>query len=138
MQDWVSGYILPLAAGRSADRQDGTQFLYTTSIDKSRLSNYWDTISAIRRYGPLSPLRTNRAVSALVSRFKNLYNPTFLSKRGVVGSIESFAESIGLGKDLTTRYGIDWAKGAGMKERWIKEIMEASTRVNVSAKRDGN
>lgn len=47
-------------------------------------------------------------------------------------SIESFAESIGLGKDLTTRYGADWAKGVGMKEKWIKEIMEASTRVNVS------
>ena len=115
-----------------AHRQDGTQFLYTTSIDKSRLSNYWDTLSAIRRYGPLSPLRTNRAVSALVSKFKNLYNPTYLSKRGVVESIESFAESIGLGKDLTTRYGSDWAKGAGMKDKWIKEIMEASTRVNVS------
>lgn len=50
----------------------------------------------------------------------------------MVESIESFAESIGLGKDLTTRYGSDWAKGAGMKDKWIKEIMEASTRVNVS------
>lgn len=50
-------------------------------------------------------------------------------------SIEQFAQSIGLGKDLTTRYGTDWAKGVGMKERWIKEIMEASTRVNVSSSR---
>ena len=46
-------------------------------------------------------------------------------------SIEAFADSIGLGKDLTTRYGTDWAKGVGMGDRWIKEIMEASTRVNV-------
>lgn len=53
----------------------------------------------------------------------------------MVESIESFAESIGLGKDLTTRYGTDWAKGAGMKDKWVKEIMEASTRVNVSLKR---
>lgn len=50
-----------------------------------------------------------------------------------MGSIESFAETIGLGKDLTTQYGTDWAKRAGMKEKWIKEIMEASTRVNVSS-----
>lgn len=100
-------------------------------MDKTRFSNYWDTLSAIRRYGPLSPLRTNRAVNALVAKFKNLYNPNFLSKRGIVDSIESFAESIGLGKDLTTRYGTDWAKGVGMGDKWIKEIMEASTRVNV-------
>lgn len=50
-----------------------------------------------------------------------------------MGSIESFAETIGLGKDLTTQYGTDWARRVGMKEKWIKEIMEASTRVNVSS-----
>jgi prenylcysteine oxidase/farnesylcysteine lyase len=80
----------------------------------------------------LSPLRTNRVVDALVKKFKNLYNPDFLSKRGIVDGIDAFAESIGLGRDLTTRYGDDWAKSVGMKDRWINEIMEASTRVNVS------
>jgi prenylcysteine oxidase/farnesylcysteine lyase len=112
--------------------QDGTQFLYSTTVDKTRFSNYWDTLSAIRRYGPLSPLRTNRAVNALVKKFGNLYNPIFLAKRGVVDGIDSFAETIGLGNDLTTRFGSDWAKSMGMKDRWIKEIMESSTRVNVS------
>jgi prenylcysteine oxidase/farnesylcysteine lyase len=112
--------------------QDGTQFLYSTTVDKTRFSNYWDTLSAIRRYGPLSPLRTNRAVNALVKKFGNLYNPIFLAKRGVVDGMDSFAETIGLGKDLTTRFGADWAKSMGMRDRWIKEIMESSTRVNVS------
>lgn len=116
----------------SLKEQDGTQFLYTTTVDKTRFSNYWDTLSAIRRYGPLSPLRTNRAVNALVKKFGNLYNPIFLAKRGVVDGIDSFAETIGLGNDLTTRFGSDWAKSMGMKDRWIKEIMESSTRVNVS------
>jgi prenylcysteine oxidase/farnesylcysteine lyase len=49
-----------------------------------------------------------------------------------VDSIDQFAETIGLGKDLTTRYGRDWAKSVGMGEKWIKEVMESSTRVNVS------
>jgi prenylcysteine oxidase/farnesylcysteine lyase len=77
----------------------------------------------------------NRAVNALVTKFKKLYDPIFLAKRGVVRGIDEFAESIGLGKDLTTRYGSDWAKMVGIGEKWAGEIMESSTRVNVSLPR---
>lgn len=76
-------------------------------------------------------------MTALVKKFGKLYNPLFLAKRGVVNGIDQFAETIGLGKELTTRYGTDWAKSVGMGEKWITEIMESSTRVNVSHNRFG-
>lgn len=131
----VSGYASTVAwlERSGADGvQDGQQFLYSTSTEKTRLAKYWDTISAVRRYGALSPWRTNRAVNALLKKFADLYNPIFLAKRGVVDSIDAFGETVGLGKDLTTRYGTDWAKMVGLGDKWINEIIGSSTRVNVS------
>ena len=106
--------------------------MFTTSTSKSYFSNFWDTISAARRYGPFSPIRTNRAVKALLNKFAYLYNPLFLAKRGTVDSIDAFGETVGLGKDLTTRYGLDWAKMVGLSDKWTDEIIGSSTRVNVS------
>ncbi|WVQ80435.1 hypothetical protein IAT38_002540 [Cryptococcus sp. DSM 104549] len=105
---------------------DGSQFLFTTS------SSSWSTTArAIARYGPLSPLRTNRAVSALVKKFTKLYDAKWLRERGVVESVEDFAEKVGLGREVTTRTGEDWARNVvGAGERWVGEIMDGSTRVN--------
>lgn len=113
-------------------RQNGKEFLFTTTTTKSYFSNFWDTLVAARRYGPLSPIRTNRAVKALVKKFGYLYNPLFLAKRGAVDSIDAFGQTVGLGKDLTTRYGLDWAKMLGLSDKWADEIIGSSTRVNVS------
>ena len=113
-------------------RQNGQEFLFTTTTTKSYFSNFWDTIAAARRYGPLSPIRTNQAVKALVKKFGFLYNPLFLAKRGTVASIDAFGEIVGLGKDLTTRYGLDWAKMVGLGDEWTDEIIGSSTKVNVS------
>jgi prenylcysteine oxidase/farnesylcysteine lyase len=71
-------------------------------------------------------------VASLLDKFAHLYDPEWLSKRGAVWSIDDFGEKAGLGKDLTTRYGAEWARKVGMGDKWIGEVMEGSTRVNVS------
>ena len=92
-----------------------------------------DTAAAIRRYGPLSPYRTKAAVKILLTKFSNLYNPTWLYSQGPAASIEDFAERVGLGREYTTRVGEEWAKTAvGVNQKWMGEIWEGSTRVNVS------
>lgn len=106
--------------------------LYSTSTSKSWWSNWLDTASAIKHYGPLSPLRTKRAVNALLGKFANLYNPVWLSEQGSASSMDDFAERVGLGREYITRKGEEWALGAvkvGVK--WMSEIWEGSTRVNV-------
>ena len=86
----------------------------------------------IRRYGPLSPLRTRKAVATLLKQFANLYSPAWLSDHGPAESVEDFSERVGLGREYVTRRGDEWArKVVGVNERWLSEIWSASTRVNV-------
>jgi prenylcysteine oxidase / farnesylcysteine lyase len=112
---------------------DGSSFLYTTSTSKSRWAGWWDTLSALRRYGPLSPYRTNKVVGAMLAKFANLYRSDWLAARGVMRSVEEFADAADLGRAMTARSGETWARediGAGA--RWVNELMEGSTRCNVS------
>ncbi|WVQ76257.1 hypothetical protein IAR50_005922 [Cryptococcus sp. DSM 104548] len=105
---------------------DGQQFLFQSSS-----SDWLTSARAIWRYGPLAPLRTRRAVDKLLLKFKQLYNPKWLRERGPVGSIDEFAERVGLGTELTSRSGESWAKEVlGVGEKWIGEVWEGSTRVN--------
>lgn len=117
--------------------QDGEEFLYITSLSKSLFSGWWDALSAAWRYGPLSPYRTSSAVGAMLRKFSNFYNPKWLIKHGAARSIEEFIDRVDLGRDLTTVKGDEWAlKTVGVSEKWMGEIMEGSTRVNVSHVRD--
>lgn len=113
---------------------DGEKFLFTTTVTKSRWSGWWDTVAALKRYGPLSPYRQGKAVGALVKKFANVYDPAWLAQRGTVNSIEEFASTMDIGVDMTTQSGSEWARNSvKVGDRWINEIMEASTRVNVSS-----
>lgn len=112
---------------------DGMQFLFSTTVAKSRWSGWWDTVAVFRRYGYLSPFRQRTAVAALLKKFARLYDPGWLANRGSVANVDEFASSADLGADLTSRTGEDWATNVvKAKSRWVSEIMEASTRVNVS------
>lgn len=112
---------------------DGQQMLFSTSNSKSRVAGWWDTLSALKRYGPMAPYRSGQAVKGLLKKFDQLYNPLWLQEQGAARSVEEFAERVGLGKEMTTRRGDEWATGAaGISERWMSEIMEGSTRCNVS------
>ena len=112
--------------------QDGRKFLFTTDTSSSWFSSWWDALGALRRYGIMSPYRSSSAVKALLAKFARLYDPSFLSEKGVARSIETFAERVGLGRELTMRMGQDWALSNGMGQEWMGEIMEGSTRCNVS------
>lgn len=113
--------------------QDGEEFLYITSLSKSLFSGWWDALSAAWRYGPLSPYRTSSAVGAMLKKFSNFYNPKWLIKHGAARSIEEFVDRVELGRDITNVKGEEWAlKTVGVSEKWMGEIMEGSTRVNVS------
>ncbi|WWD22349.1 hypothetical protein CI109_106840 [Kwoniella shandongensis] len=110
---------------------DGHQFLYSTSASDSTPSSWLDTARALMRYGPLSYARTKSSVGGLLKRFARLYDPAWLAQRGVVNSIEDFAEKVGLGREFTTRTGEDWAKNVvKASDRWWGEIMEGATRAN--------
>lgn len=119
---------------RFADSQNGTAFLYQTSVSHSIFSGWWDTLSAAYRYGPLSPIRTNSAVNAMVKKFALLYNPKVMSERGAVRSTEAMADHIGLGSEMSKKKGDDWAlKTVGVGEKWMQEVMEGTTRNVVSS-----
>ena len=82
----------------------------------------------------MSPFRTRNAVKELLNRFANLYHPTWLAEHGPAVDIDDFVERVGLGREYTTRTGDEWALDAvGVGEKWMSEIMEGSTRVNVSS-----
>lgn len=69
----------------------------------------------------------------MLKQFAQLYNPKWLLKRGPVRSVEDFAETVGLGAEFTTKTGEDWAMHTvGVGDKWLGEVMEGSTRVNVS------
>lgn len=68
----------------------------------------------------------------MLKLFAQLYSPKWLLKRGPVRSVEEFAESVGLGAAVTGITGEEWAlKIVGVGEKWLGEVMEGSTRVNV-------
>lgn len=112
---------------------DGSVFLFQTSAEKSRTAGWWDTLAALRRYGPLSPWYQKRSVDRLKSKFANLYDANWVAARGIVNSVSEFADSAGLGMSYTSRSGEDWALNeVGVNVRWMTEVMEGTTRVNVS------
>lgn len=72
-------------------------------------------------------------MAGLLKRFANLYSAAWLSQRGPISSIEDFAKAVDLGNDMTTVTGAEWAANVvKVGARWATEIMEGSTRVNVS------
>lgn len=107
--------------------------LYETSSSGGLFSGWWDAISAVFRYGPLSPYRTKNAVSALLKKFHMLYEPKFLSEQGAAMGVSEMVERVGLGREMTNVWADEWALGTvGVGEKWMGEIMEGSTRTNVS------
>lgn len=111
---------------------DGREFLFTTDGTKGWWGKIWTGVAAFRRYGALSPFRQGRATTALLRKFKRLYDPAWLADRGALPSIEEFARTVELGVELTSEKGVDWARGEKLSDRWISEMIEPSTRVNVS------
>ena len=82
----------------------------------------------------MSPYRTRKAVGELLNKFSNLYHPTWLNEMGPARSIHEYVERVGLGQEYTTRRGSEWAVSAlGLGQKWVDEVMEGSTRVNVSS-----
>ena len=79
----------------------------------------------------MSPYRSSNAVKALLAKFAKIYDPKWLSTKRAARSIEEFAERAGLGRELTTRWGQEWAISLGIGEKWVGEIMEGGSRANV-------
>ncbi len=81
----------------------------------------------------MSPYRSSAAIKVLLAKFANLYDPEWLAEKGVARSIEAFSERVGLGKEMTMKWGQEWALGQGLGEKWVGEVMEGSTRCNVGS-----
>ncbi|WOO80156.1 Farnesylcysteine lyase [Vanrija pseudolonga] len=115
---------------------DGREFLFTTDGTKGWWGKIWTGVAAFRRYGALSPFRQGRATTALLRKFKRLYDPAWLAARGALPSIEEFAATVELSTELTSEKGVDWARGEKLSDRWISEMIEPSTRVNYASDLD--
>jgi prenylcysteine oxidase / farnesylcysteine lyase len=100
---------------------DGREFVFKSTNDDL---NWTDMIKLFWRYG-LAPLKTQRLMKSTVARFLKLYEePLFPWK-----SLTEAALLVGL-LDVTVVPGKHFLKSNGIGERFGREIIQASTRVN--------
>lgn len=94
---------------------------------------WFDKLTSFFRYGLASPSRQAAAVATFVGRMAKTYAPSLLAQRGVVNSIEAYANSLQLGNEYTSKTGLKWATDTvGVSSLWANEFMDAATRTNVS------
>ncbi|GMK59426.1 hypothetical protein CspeluHIS016_0800320 [Cutaneotrichosporon spelunceum] len=121
--------FLPGSSSSPMNMWDGSQVVYSnTGV------SWWDRVTALLRYGPVSEPRQKAAVSKFVARMAKAYTPSFLAQRGPVKSIAEFAASLQLGNEYTSRSAYDWATNkVGVSARWANEMMDSMTRSNYGA-----
>lgn len=96
-----------------------------------------DKAKLLWRYGYLSPSRTQAAVASLLKTFSQLYDGAWLaSVEGGAApwqTVERLSRALGfehLTKANARDYFVDEVKAS---ERWVDEMVEGATRVNVTA-----
>jgi hypothetical protein len=123
--------LIPWKDDEGDDRMgiwDGSAFLFITRGGVG----WWDQAKILWRYGFFGPKRTLEAVAELTKTIGNVYNSTWMRQRGPWDRVEELNERLGF--DVMTgktarEYLVDDLK-TGVK--WADEMVEGSTRVNVS------
>ncbi|KAK0208424.1 Prenylcysteine lyase-domain-containing protein [Desarmillaria ectypa] len=98
---------------------DGEQLLVSVG------GSWWDTIKLVWRYGVLSPKRTENIVEQMVKQFLKFY--TAESPRW--DNITDLTSSLGW-TELVSRSTADFLESRHIRKNYVREIVEASTRVN--------
>jgi prenylcysteine oxidase / farnesylcysteine lyase len=100
---------------------DGWEFVYKATNDDF---TWMDLAKLVWRYG-LAPIRTQRLMKSTVTKFLRMYEePLFPWK-----SLTEVAMRVGL-LDTTANTGQQFLKSNGVGEKFGREIIQASTRVN--------
>lgn len=100
---------------------DGREFVFKSTNEDM---GWKDKVKLFWRYG-LAPMQTERLVKSTLAKFLGMYQePTFPWR-----SLTEVAERLGL-LDATARTGEQYLKMNGVGDRFAKEIIQASTRVN--------
>ncbi|KKY29192.1 putative prenylcysteine [Phaeomoniella chlamydospora] len=100
---------------------DGTEFAYKQS---SGGTGWWDIAKLLWRYG-LAPIRTQKLMNSTVSAFLNMYREPLFPWT----SLTAATEQAGL-LDFTAATGWQSLIKNGIGEKWAREIIQGSTRVN--------
>jgi prenylcysteine oxidase / farnesylcysteine lyase len=102
---------------------DGESFVFRQAASKGG-SSWWDIAKLLWRYG-LAPIRTQSLMKSTVGRFLRMYDePIFPFK-----SLDAAAARVGL-VDFTAATGAQILREGGIGEKFSREIVQASTRVN--------
>jgi prenylcysteine oxidase/farnesylcysteine lyase len=102
---------------------NGQEFVIVTKAGDT----WWDKAKLLWRYGA-APLWTNRLMKSAVGKFLTMYDePVFPWK-----SLSDAVERVGL-LETTGVTGDQYLKTNGIGERFAKEVIQASTRVNYAS-----
>lgn len=108
---------------------DGQTFVFTlpnrddTSGLKGTLGSYWDIAKLLWKYG-LSPIRLRNLQQTTISKFLRLYSDIFPFK-----DLTRAASAVDL-LDTTGQSGTQILSANGISEKFSREIIQASSRVN--------
>ncbi|KZS96897.1 FAD/NAD(P)-binding domain-containing protein, partial [Sistotremastrum niveocremeum HHB9708] len=108
---------------------DGEKFI--VFLGGSRLSNWWNLLQVIRRYGWRSPKRTIDIVNGMIKSFLTLYTRDTPRWR-TVAEASSRLNFTQFTEDTLSRY----MEGKGVDRLWTHEVIEAATRVNYGQNAD--
>ncbi|KAJ7169505.1 Prenylcysteine lyase-domain-containing protein [Mycena filopes] len=107
---------------------DGEKLLFTAS---GGWWGWWDSAKALLRYGFQSPRRTQAFVDKMINQFLTLYSaetPTW-------DNITHLSTSLNW-TDLVSKSTSDYLRSEGVSDKFISELVEASTRVNYGQNAD--
>ncbi|KAJ7456623.1 Prenylcysteine lyase-domain-containing protein [Mycena latifolia] len=107
---------------------DGEKLLFTAS---GGWWSWWDSAKALFRYGFHSPRRTQAFVDSMIAKFLTLYS----SDTPKWDNLTHLASSLGW-SDLVGQTTSEYLDSEGVSNKFIFELVEASTRVNYGQNAD--
>lgn len=109
---------------------DGREFVYRSANNDDWPSSWLDTAKLLWRYG-LAPLKMQRLVKDTVAKFMSLYGEAEAGKASMFpwSSLTEVAMRAGL-LDATASTGWQFLRDNGVGEKFSREVIQASTRVN--------
>ncbi|KAJ7042618.1 Prenylcysteine lyase-domain-containing protein [Mycena alexandri] len=109
---------------------DGEKLLFTAS---GGWWGWWDSAKALLRYGFQSPRRTQAFVDRMTNKFLTLYSAD--SETPTWDNITHLSSSLSW-SDLVSKTTSEYLKSEGVSDKFISELVEASTRVNYGQNAD--
>ncbi|KAF7339982.1 Prenylcysteine lyase [Mycena venus] len=115
---------------------DGEKLLFTVNLIPPYLASggwwsWWDNAKALLRYGFQSPRRTQAFVDKMLAQFLHLYSPE-APKWDNITHLSSTLEWT----ELVSQSTSDYLRSEGVSDKFISELVEASTRVNYGQNAD--